>query len=157
MWRLVLKVHVPFKPIIFCFKQYLCDYVLNSTLCVWSWFLVFPNCYLLHLGVLCKSGWFGKYCDQRCSNHCNVSYECYQGNGTCIGGCADGWTSDRCDQGKTSNHYASSWLYWIDLRYVLWKNSSKLLKILRMKHYSNNVMLQYFADSIIFEAACFVS
>ncbi|XP_078330035.1 uncharacterized protein LOC111116243 [Crassostrea virginica] len=62
-------------------------------------------------GVLCKSGWFGKYCDQRCSNHCNVSYECYQGNGTCIGGCADGWTSDRCDQGKTRNHNANSWLY----------------------------------------------
>ena len=76
-----------------------------------SWFLVFPNCYLLHLGVLCKSGWFGKYCDQRCSNHCNVSYECYQGNGTCIGGCADGWTSDRCDQGKTRNHNESSWLH----------------------------------------------
>lgn len=53
------------------------------------------------LGALCKSGWFGKYCDQKCSSHCNVSNDCYQGNGTCKGGCADGWMSDRCDQGKT--------------------------------------------------------
>nr|XP_022310939.1 uncharacterized protein LOC111116245 [Crassostrea virginica] len=63
-------------------------------------------------GSLCKSSWYGKYCNQRCSIHCRYSYNCYQNNGTCIGGCAAGWTSDRCNQenilfGQTDDKYGS--------------------------------------------------
>lgn len=62
--------------------------------------LIFYNCTcLLYSGALCRHGLYGKYCDQNCSSHCNTSFECHQGNGTCIGGCQDGWGSDKCDKG----------------------------------------------------------
>lgn len=51
---------------------------------------------------VCK---YGKYCDQNCSSHCNTSFECHQENGTCIGGCQDGWGSDKCDKGMPSTNF----------------------------------------------------
>lgn len=56
-------------------------------------------------GALCRHGLYGKYCDQNCSSHCNTSFECHQGNGTCIGGCQDGWGSDKCDKGMQSTDF----------------------------------------------------
>lgn len=66
-----------------------------------------PIC-LFCTGALCKHGFYGKYCNQNCSSHCNTSFECHQENGTCIGGCQDGWGSDKCEKGMQSTNFEKS-------------------------------------------------
>lgn len=66
--------------------------------------IVYNSICLFYTGKLCRHSLYGKYCDQNCSSHCNSSFECHQGNMTCIGGCQDGWGSDRCDKGMPSTN-----------------------------------------------------
>lgn len=75
----------------------MCDQWDGSCICAAS----YPD-FFCPQGALCRHGLYGKYCDQNCSSHCNTSFECHQVNGTCIGGCQDGWGSDKCDKGRKS-------------------------------------------------------
>ncbi|XP_056006233.1 multiple epidermal growth factor-like domains protein 11 isoform X2 [Ostrea edulis] len=45
---------------------------------------------------ICDTGFYGKLCDSRCSNHC-LQGDCHHVNGTCLKGCNSGWKGDKCD------------------------------------------------------------
>nr|XP_034319408.1 cell death abnormality protein 1-like isoform X2 [Crassostrea gigas] len=46
----------------------------------------------------CKFGWFGSYCENKCSENCRVPGKCDWITGLCEGGCQAGWESPECDK-----------------------------------------------------------
>ncbi|XP_046557059.1 platelet endothelial aggregation receptor 1-like, partial [Haliotis rubra] len=44
----------------------------------------------------CLEGWWGDWCERKCSEGCEDS-SCYFWDGSCYKGCRDGWAGDSCD------------------------------------------------------------
>ncbi|XP_067677723.1 scavenger receptor class F member 1-like [Haliotis asinina] len=44
----------------------------------------------------CVDGWWGKKCENRCSDGCEDN-SCYFWDGSCARGCRDGWAGESCD------------------------------------------------------------
>ncbi|XP_046557054.1 scavenger receptor class F member 1-like isoform X1 [Haliotis rubra] len=61
----------------------------------------------------CLEGWWGKKCENRCSDRC-INNSCYFWDGSCARGCRDSWAGDSCDtrcpggcHGDTCERYGS--------------------------------------------------
>ncbi|XP_071116834.1 scavenger receptor class F member 1-like [Haliotis cracherodii] len=44
----------------------------------------------------CKGGWWGDWCERKCSDRCQDN-SCYFYDGSCARGCRNGWAGDSCD------------------------------------------------------------
>ena len=54
---------------------------------------------LLLIVIACQSGFYGQDCAFTCGN-CDGGAPCNAVDGTCLSGCAPGWTGDTCNEGK---------------------------------------------------------
>lgn len=48
----------------------------------------------------CPNGYYGKNCENRCSDNCYMTRLCYIGTGHCYRGCKPGWTTTTCNQSR---------------------------------------------------------
>jgi hypothetical protein len=49
----------------------------------------------------CVPGYFGNFCDLKCSDNC-LNMSCHKDEGFCLYGCIDGYKGDKCDlQGQS--------------------------------------------------------
>lgn len=51
----------------------------------------------------CPIGYYGRTCENRCSEHCSVSRKCDSVTGQCYEGCQPGWYTKTCDQSRSSD------------------------------------------------------
>ncbi|XP_061180746.1 uncharacterized protein LOC133189382 isoform X2 [Saccostrea echinata] len=56
----------------------------------------------------CDDGTFGNHCMYNCSEHCAGGLFCSKSNGTCLGGCKEGWTNDQCDEMCSMGFYGKA-------------------------------------------------
>lgn len=48
----------------------------------------------------CSSGYYGKNCENRCSENCYMTGRCDRVTGQCNRGCKPGWTTKTCKQSR---------------------------------------------------------
>lgn len=58
----------------------------------------------------CSLGWFGPYCESRCSKNCEIPGRCDWITGQCEGGCQDGWENPACDKSKDEIKWMNEWM-----------------------------------------------
>ena len=59
----------------------------------------------------CDAGHFGLMCKDECSPNCEDSLSCDHVTGSCDGGCKDGWTGLRCENGMYSLQVKQSFFF----------------------------------------------
>ena len=60
----------------------------------------------MHFTTDCTNKTYGYRCEKTCG-HCKSGDLCHRFNGSCLTGCEDGWTGDKCDQGDLNSFHTS--------------------------------------------------
>lgn len=58
--------------------------------------------------LVCEIGYYGKNCDNRCSEYCFLPRQCDRVRGQCNGGCQPGWYTKTCEQSRCFNFFSTA-------------------------------------------------
>lgn len=61
--------------------------------------VLLSNFFSLQITKACDIGWFGLNCQHVCG-HCFKAEHCFPTNGSCFGGCMEGYREEMCSESK---------------------------------------------------------